>query len=134
MATGDRATPSASGKRRRSFWGVLWSELNAAGRLIDSEEGERRERERALVDVLAQEASRTGFGSAAMLIAESARPLSRLGSHALHFLTPSAGFLLGEQRLRNLACLLEDRGNLERFADKVEELEERRGDPARPER
>jgi hypothetical protein len=42
--------------------------------------------------------------------------------------------LLGEQRLQNLACLLEDRGNLERFVDKVEELEERRGFPARPKR
>ena len=134
MATGKRTTPGASANRRRSFWRFLRSELDAAGRLIDSEDSERRDRERGLIDALAQEASRTGLGSAAMLIAESARPLSRLGSHALHFLTPSVGLFLGEQRLQNLACLLEDRGNLERFVDKVEELEERRGFPARPKR
>lgn len=124
---GQRKTRRVAGKTR-SFWRLLWAELNAGGRLIDREEGERHDRERALVDTLAQEASRTGLGSAAIFFGEGLRPLSRLGAHALHFLTPSAGLFLGEKRLQNLACLLEDRGNLERFVDKVEELEDRRGD------
>lgn len=114
-------------KKRRGLWRFLLAKLDEGGPLLATDDEERRARERDIVDTLARETSRTGLGAAGIFVAETAKPLSRLGSHVLHLLSPSVGLLLGEQRLSNLACLLEDRSNLERFIQAVEGHDEKRG-------
>jgi hypothetical protein len=78
------------------------------------------------VDGLAREVSRAGFGAVGIFLAEGLKPLSFITAQGLHFLTPHLGLLLGSQRVSNVACLLEDRANLERLAQRLEELEEER--------
>ncbi len=120
----------AKDRRSGGFWAFFWSELGEAGRLSEAAEGERRDKERALVDALALRASRAGYGPAAIFLAEAAKPLGGLGANLLRLSAPALGPLLEPGRLENLACLLEDRENLERLAAKVEAFDET---PARTE-
>ncbi len=111
----------------RGFWKLLWSRLGEGGSLAETEAGPRLEREREMTDALAAELSRSGLEAAGIFVAETTKPLSGLAAHMLRLLTPAAGPVLGARRMSNLACLLEDRDNLERFIQKLEALEERRG-------
>jgi hypothetical protein len=110
-------------ENRSGLWGFFRTRLDDAGRLLEADETERREKEGAIIDSLATEVHRRGFGAAGVFIAESAKPLSYLVSQGLHFVTPHAGLFLGEQRFSNIACLIEDRANLERLASRLEALE-----------
>lgn len=110
----------------KGFWRTLWSKLGEGESIADAPESQRRDRENDVVDSLARDLSRAGFGSAGIFVAESAKPVAWLAGQALHFFAPSLGLLLGTTRMSNLACVLEDRENLERFARKLEELEDAR--------
>ncbi len=122
-----KSSGRGEGGRRRGFWRVLLAKLDEGEPLLACGDEKRRAREHDIVDALAREASLAGFGAAGMFLAETAKPLSRLGSQILHLFTPSVGLLVGERRLANLACLLEDRSNLERFILAVERQDEQRG-------
>jgi len=124
-----------SGRRRRSgFWRLLWSKLGEGDKsLLDSPEEERKRREEAIMGELARQLSGSGFEAAGIFVAEASRPLGRLASTALRVAEPSLGLVLGGRRLSNLACLLEDRANLEGFIDRLEGDERRGQAPTRDE-
>ena len=48
------------------------------------------------------------------------KPLSFIGSQALHFFTPMIGAFVDENRVTEYATLLEDRANLELLLQKLE--------------
>jgi hypothetical protein len=50
------------------------------------------------------------------------RPLSYIGSQALHFINPVAGMIFNKIQLERIAVLLEDRDNLTYFLDMLEEI------------
>lgn len=120
-----------AGRSRRSFWRTLKDSLDQAGRLVDTDPEARRSREQEIVDRMADEVSAAGFGAAGILVAEGGKPLSFIAAQGLHFFTPHLGLVLGEHRVSNVACLLESRDNLERFASRLEKLDDRRGDDPR---
>lgn len=109
------------------FWRTLFGLLDAGGPLRAGTEEERQARERRIVDKLARETARLGLGAVGIFVAEASKPLGRVGATALDLFSPSVGQLLGERRMANLACLLEDSANLERFARALEKSEEKRG-------
>lgn len=114
----------AAGATKRGFWRLLAAELDKGGPLRSEEQSaRRRERERRIVAELARETVRSGFGAVGVFLAEASKPLAGLGAHVLNFFGPSAGLVLGDQRLANLACLLEDRSNLELFIRSIERYE-----------
>ncbi len=125
QGAGGRGAPGG-GKDRPALWRLFRERLDAAGWLVDAPEAQRKEKEADIVDGLAQEVSRTGFGTVGIFLAEGLKPLSFITAQGLHFLTPHLGLLLGSRRVSNVACLLEDRANLERLARRLEELEEER--------
>ena len=108
---------------RGGLWGFIRARLDQAGSLLEAEESDRRDKEDVIIDSLAAEVHRRGFGSAGVFIAETAKPLSFLVSQGLHFVTPHVGLVLNERRFSNVACVVEDRTNLERFASRLEALE-----------
>ncbi len=91
------------------------------------EAGARDEQDRMIEDA-AGFVQRMGMIAPAMLFGEALKPLSWIGSQGIHFLAPLAGTILGFERVDKYGYLLEDRGNVERFLDRLEELaDEERG-------
>jgi len=129
MEAGREAEGTGSG--RLGWWKLLWRRLGEAGPLLDAGDAERKEKERGIVEELAHEICRSGFGAAALMMAESSKPISRVGSHFLHLFSPSVGMLFGPYRMANLACILGDRDNLEHFVRQIEKLDGERARKAR---
>lgn len=98
---------------------------------MDTDPEARQEKERQIIDNVAQEVSAAGFGAVGILMAEGGKPLSFIAAQGLHFFTPHLGLLLGDHRVSNAACLLENRDNLERLASRLEALDDRRGEDPR---
>lgn len=122
--------PWGLGERlKRGFLGRLWTKLGEGDTvLVDSPSEERKRRQETVVTELAEEFSRSGFGAVGLFMAEGMRPLGRLAATVLRVAEPSLGLVLNPRPLSNLACLLEDGANLERFARAVEDLDEQRGE------
>lgn len=73
--------------------------------------------ERAAVEVV-----RRRLEVPVILALEMHRPLAFLGSQALVVFTPMLAPAVGLSKLQTLSRLLEDRGNLDRFMARIEEL------------
>jgi hypothetical protein len=90
----------------------------------------------AFLDRMAREVTRRRLEAPAILALEMHRPLMFLGSQALAVFTPMLAPAFGLENLQKLYRILEDRQNLDRFIERIEELaalriqEERRPDPA----
>lgn len=81
-----------------------------------SEEDDRLLRE------VAAKVVRRGLATPAVLWLESLRPVSFLGSQAMHFLDPFVQVLGGGIAFGRLAAILEERRNLERLLEHIEDL------------
>jgi hypothetical protein len=79
------------------------------------------ERDRIL-ERAAREVVRRRMQMPAVLALELHRPLSFLGSQALIVFTPLLAPAFGLDNLQKLSLLLEDRANLDRLIDRIEEL------------
>ena len=79
------------------------------------------ERDRIL-DRVAQEVTRRRLEVPAGLALELHRPLTFLGSQALIVFTPLLGPAFGLENLQKVSKLLEDRANLDRLMDRIEDL------------
>ena len=97
-------------------------------RPLDSEPGdpaasdERATRE--LIETVARAVVARGMTVPAILVLESSKPLSFLGSQALHFLEPFVRALMDSARFTLFAKALEDRENIERLLVRIEALDE----------
>lgn len=91
------------------------------------------ERDRVL-DRVARAVVRHGMAVPAILALELHRPLTFLGSQALAFLTPVLAPAVGLGNMHLLYRLLEDRENLDRLVDRIEDLvaESRGATPGEP--
>ncbi|MHB8757669.1 MAG: hypothetical protein ACYC6V_06630 [Bacillota bacterium] len=65
---------------------------------------------------------RMGMIAPAVLFGEALKPLSWVGSQAVHFVAPIAGTVFGLDRVDKYGYLLEDRRNVERFLCRLEDL------------
>ena len=79
------------------------------------------ERDRIL-DRVALEVTRRRLEVPAVLALELHRPLTFLGSQALIVFTPLLGPAFGLENLQKVSKLLEDRANLDRLMDRIEDL------------
>jgi hypothetical protein len=87
----------------------------------------------AFLDRMAGEVARRRLEAPVILALEMHRPLMFLGSQALVVFTPMLAPAFGLENLQRLCRLMEDRQNLDRFIDRIEEQAARREDP-NPER
>jgi hypothetical protein len=95
---------------------------------LDSDPGDAAaEDERAtseLIENVAHAVVARGMTAPAILVLESSKPLSFLGSQALHFLEPFVRALMDSGRFSLFAKALEDRENVERLLVRIEALDE----------
>ncbi len=82
-----------------------------------------------LLAELAGRIVRRGLAAPAVLWLESLRPVSFLGSQAMHFLRPFVEVLGGPESFGRLAAILEERAHLERFLRHIEEIDAGRPAP-----
>ncbi len=85
----------------------------------DEIEPERRDE---LLDEAAQLVARFEMFTPAILVVDGFRPLSFIASQALHFVAPFANVVTGHPYTSEAAYILQDRENLDRFLDRLEEL------------
>ena len=85
------------------------------------EELEPEERDR-LLDRMAREVTRRRLEVPVILTLELHRPLTFLGSQALAVFTPMLAPAFGLGNLQKLYRLMEDRENLDRLLERIEEL------------
>lgn len=78
------------------------------------------ERRDQLLDDVVEIVKRYGLITPAIFFGEMNKPLSFIGSQALHFFTPMIGAFVDENRVTEYATLLEDRANLELLLQKLE--------------
>ena len=71
---------------------------------------------------LALKIDRKGLTAPAILWLESLRPVSFLGSQAMHFASPFVRMLVAGDTFERLAVILEERAHLERLLRHVESL------------
>ncbi len=90
---------------------------------LDPLVGERME---ALIRRVAAEVVRRRLATPAVLVLETGKPLSFLGSQALVFLEPMVRAFLAPPDYDLLVRILEDRSRVERLVEVIEDLEEAR--------
>lgn len=74
------------------------------------------------IEEAARFVQKMGMITPAVLFGEALKPLSWVGSQAVHFLAPYAGAIFGLDRVDRYGFLLEDRQNVERFLGRLEDL------------
>jgi hypothetical protein len=89
---------------------------------MSAEEGPRDPRDRELLESLARKVVERRMEVPALLTLESVKPLSLLGSQALHFFEPLVTSLFPWPGYRRFAELVEDRASLEWLAQRIEAL------------
>jgi len=82
------------------------------------------EDERELIESVARAIVVRGMAAPAILMLESSKPLSFLGSQALHFLEPFVRSLFDSTQFSRFARALENRENVERLLVRIEALDE----------
>lgn len=93
----------------------LKEELEASAKDRDDE---------ALIDAVATKIVRMGLGVPAIFFLESSKPLSFLGSQLLVFLEPFVKTFFDIKSYDRFYTLMEDRENVEKLIQRVEDLEE----------
>ena len=87
--------------------------------------------DRALIEKVACAVVARGMATPAIFLLESSKPLSFLGSQALHFLEPFVRSLMDAPSYTRFAKALEDRENVERLLVRIEALDEEAREAAR---
>ncbi|MFN0152688.1 MAG: hypothetical protein ACKVU1_18450 [bacterium] len=82
------------------------------------------EADRELIESVARAIVVRGMAAPAILMLESSKPLSFLGSQALHFLEPFVRTLFDATQFSRLARALENRDNIERLLVRIEALDD----------
>ena len=103
----------------------LWSRLSAGFRhafSLEPETPELSDDDRALLDRIAEGVKRRGLIEPAIFALESLKPLSFLGSQALHAVRPIAAATIGARHLERLARILERRDGVEELVKRIEAL------------
>ncbi len=86
---------------------------------LDEISDERRDE---LIDYIAFRAVRYQVDVPAAAFLELYRPLSFIASQGVHFFAPVADLLFGHPYASELAFLMQDRSNIDRLNDRIEEL------------
>lgn len=81
--------------------------------------------EEALLDSVATRVARMGLGVPAIFFLESSKPLSFLGSQLLVFIEPFVKTFIDIKNYDKFCLMMEDRANVEKLIQKVEQYEER---------
>lgn len=84
------------------------------------------ERRDQLITMVAEQVVRRGLETPATFFVEMNRPLSFIGGQALVFLAPILGAIFSQHTIEEFARLMEDRKNIDRLVDKIEELTRQR--------
>ncbi|MFO8060342.1 MAG: hypothetical protein R6U70_06795, partial [Bacillota bacterium] len=87
--------------------------------LLDELSEERRDE---MIEGMSQRLQKWGMMTPAMLFTEVFRPLSFIMSQAIHFFAPIGDTLTGHPYMSEAGFLLQDRDNIDRFLDRLEEL------------
>jgi hypothetical protein len=86
-----------------------------------------------ILDRIAREVTRRRMEVPAILALELHRPLSFLGSQTLVVFTPMLAPAFGLQNMQKAARLLEDRGNIDRLIERIEEMADAQKETGTPE-
>jgi len=84
-----------------------------------------------IIDVVAKRITRMGLGVPAIFFLESSKPLSFLGSQALVFFEPFVKTFFEIKNYERFCLLIEDRNNIEKLIQKIEDYEEQIKDEKR---
>ncbi len=80
------------------------------------------ERRDQLIYMVADQVVKRGMETPATFFVEMNRPLSFIGGQALVFFAPILGVIFNQHTIEEFARLMEDRKNVDRLLDKIEEL------------
>jgi len=80
--------------------------------------------EEAILDAVATRIARMGLGVPAIFFLESSKPLSFLGSQFLVFIEPFVKTFIEVKNYEKFCLLIEDRNNVEKLIQKIEQLED----------
>jgi hypothetical protein len=80
------------------------------------------ERRDQLIYMVADQVVKRGLETPATFFVEMNRPLSFIGGQALVFFAPILGVVFNQQTIEEFARLMEDRKNVDRLLNKIEEL------------
>jgi hypothetical protein len=86
----------------------------------------------AALEQIARRVVQEKLAPAAIVMLESARPVSFIASQAVIMTTPFVGGFIEPLHLERYATLFGDRAFIERLISRIEELESERTDPAGP--
>lgn len=81
--------------------------------------------EEAILDAVAGRIARMGLGVPAIFFLESSKPLSFLGSQFLVFIEPFVKTFIEVKNYEKFCLMMEDRDNVEKLIQKIEQLEEK---------
>jgi hypothetical protein len=80
------------------------------------------ERRDELIEWVAKQVVKRGLSTPAIVFVEMSRPVSFLGSQAVHFFAPFINVAINSQLSSEIATVMEDRKNIDRLVDRIEEL------------
>jgi hypothetical protein len=89
-------------------------------------------RQKAAVDLVCSEIARRHLTTPALIFLETFRPLSFVGSQAMHFFQPIVSAVIRGDAYQHFAEFLEQRGSVDYICRELEKLEA--GDPGQTER
>lgn len=84
------------------------------------------ERRDQLINMVADQIVKRGLETPASFFVEMNRPLSFIGGQGLVFLAPILGVIFNQHTIEEFARLMEDRKNIDRLLDRVEDLTKQR--------
>ena len=80
------------------------------------------ERRDEIIEWLAKQVVKRGLSTPAVIFMEMSRPISFIGSQAVQFFSPFINVALNSQLSSEIALVMEDRKNIDRLLDRIEEL------------
>lgn len=93
---------------------------------VESPEDEVTAEDRVILEKVAREAVRRRLATPALMLLESVRPLNFLGSQAMVFFQPIAGFVVSQREYERFAEILEKRKSISALMDLIEKEEHER--------
>jgi hypothetical protein len=75
-----------------------------------------------LITLVAEQVVKRGLETPAVFFIEMNRPLSFIGGQGLIFIAPMLGVFFNQNTVEEFAKMLEDRKNVDRLTDRIEEL------------
>ncbi|MEO0141051.1 MAG: hypothetical protein ABIM88_05840 [candidate division WOR-3 bacterium] len=80
-----------------------------------------------LAERIAQRVVGMGLGMISIALLESLKPISFIGSSVLVFMRPLAGVFFDAEAYDRFIDLIEDRRNIERLTERIEQLQDEQG-------